>query len=268
MNPQARTVALLRAQARAWEDAPPAEPVWIAGTTAAIPAVATLLRAVARLPNGLVVLPGLDHDLDDETWAALDAAHPQAALRDLLASLGATRGDVVAWGDAPSGRVRTLAQAMLPAPALGAWRTPAPADTENLFRLAPADAQEEAAAIALILRDALEAPGQRAALVTPDRALAGRVAAELLRWGVVADDSAGEPLDHTPPAVFLRLLARAVADDLAPVPLLALLKHPLAAAGLSPAACRAAARDLERAGLRGPTPTAGHYRTAQAPGRS
>ena len=100
-------------------------------------------------------------------------------------------------------------------------------------------------------------PDQRAALVTPDRALAGRVAAELLRWGVVADDSAGEPLDHTPPAVFLRLLVRAVADALSPVSLLAVLKHPLAAAGLSPAACRAAARDLERAALRGPRPPPG-----------
>ena len=108
-----------------------------------------------------------------------------------------------------------------------------------------------------MLRDALETPGARAALVTPDRELAGRVAAELLRHGVVADDSAGEPLAETPPAVFLRLLTRAVAEELAPVPLLALLKHPLAAAGLSPAACRAAARALEQACLRGPRPRPG-----------
>ena len=108
-----------------------------------------------------------------------------------------------------------------------------------------------------MLRDALETPGARAALVTPDRELAGRVAAELLRHGVVADDSAGEPLADTPPAVFLRLLTRAVAEELAPVPLLALLKHPLAAAGLSPAACRAAARALEKACLRGPRPAHG-----------
>ena len=83
-----------------------------------------------------------------------------------------------------------------------------------------------------MLREALETPGARAALVTPDRDLAGRVAAALLRFGIVADDSAGEPLADTPPAVFLRLLVRAVAEELAPVPLLALLKHPLAAAGL------------------------------------
>ena len=109
----------------------------------------------------------------------------------------------------------------------------------------------------MVLREALETPGATAALVTPDRDLAGRVATDLLRYGVVADDSAGEALAETPPAVFLRLLARAVAEELAPVALLALLKHPLAAAGLSPAACRAAARALELACLRGPRPRRG-----------
>ncbi len=97
----------------------------------------------------------------------------------------------------------------------------------------------------------------RAALVTPDRGLAGRVAAELARFGIIADDSAGETLAETPQAVFLRLLAEAVAEGLRPVPLLALLKHPLASAGLAPAGCRAAARALERHGLRGAAPKPG-----------
>jgi ATP-dependent helicase/nuclease subunit B len=260
MNPAARQVALLKAQARAWQDAPPADPVWIAGTTAAIPAVADLQRVVAHLPDGLVALPGLDLALSAEAWEALDEAHPQSALRHLLAGLGASREDVRPWDGAaaaPHGRLTTLTQALLPAAALSAWRAPPQGDCSGLSRLEPADQQEEAVAIALILRDALEVPGQLAALVTPDRGLAGRVAAELLHWDVVADDSAGEPLDQTPPAVFLRLLVRAVAEALAPVPLLALLKHPLAAAGLATAACRAAARDLERAALRGPRPTPG-----------
>ncbi len=131
-----------------------------------------------------------------------------------------------------------------------------------------ADQQEEAASIALVLRDALETPGATAALVTPDRELAGRVAAELGRYGIVADDSAGEKLAETPPAVFLRLLARAVAEELAPVALLALLKHPLAAAGLTPAACRAAARALELACLRGPRPGPGITGAARWPLRN
>ena len=152
-----------------------------------------------------------------------------------------------------------LQAALLPATALDSWRTspPPPGALAGLSRLETADQQHEAVAIAMILRDALQTENRRAALVTPDRALATRVSAELQRWGVLADDSAGEPLLHAPPAVFLRLLAAAIADDLGPVALLSLLKHPLAAAGLAPAACRAAARALERACLRGPRPPGG-----------
>jgi ATP-dependent helicase/nuclease subunit B len=262
MNPGARQVALLNAQAAAWDRAPPPEEILVAGTTAGIPAVARLLRVVARLPNGRVLLPAVDTAMDEDTWNLLDDSHPQAGLRRLLAGLGATRGDLRAWpvhpeSPVPPERFATLSRALLPAGALHAWQGDPPPPLHGIASLTPADQQEEAAAIALILRDALETRGARAALVTPDRELAGRVAAELLRHGVVADDSAGEPLADTPPAVFLRLLTRAVAEELAPVPLLALLKHPLAAAGFSPAACRAAARALEQSCLRGPRPSHG-----------
>jgi ATP-dependent helicase/nuclease subunit B len=262
MNPAARQVALLEAQARAWEDDPPGYPVLIAGTTAGIPAVARLLRVVARMPFGQVVLPQLDLGMDEEAWAGLEASHAQAGLARLLADLDATRGDVRPWVNGagaavPPTRFPLLSRALLPAAALHDWMDHAPGTLDGLSRLTAADQQQEAQAIALVLRQVAETPGARAALVTPDRDLAGRVAAALLRFGIVADDSAGEPLADSPPAVFLRLLVRAVADELAPVPLLALLKHPLSGAGMSPIACREAARTLETLCLRGPRPAHG-----------
>ena len=200
--------------------------------------------------------------MDDAAWGDVEASHPQAGLARLLADLGATRGDVRPWpaeaeATIPPDRFALLSKALLPASALHAWLDHAPVRLDGLSQLRAADQQQEAQAIALVLRQALEAPHARAALVTPDRDLAGRVAAALLRFGIVADDSAGEPLADTPPAVFLRLLVRAVADELAPVPLLALLKHPLSAAGMSPVACREAARTLEKLCLRGPRPLHG-----------
>jgi ATP-dependent helicase/nuclease subunit B len=262
MNPVARLVALLDAQAEAWRVAAPAEPVIVAGTTGGIPAVARLLAAVARMPNGAVVLPGLDASLAERDWRVLEDGHPQAGLARLLRQLEARRDAVRPWpGVVPdramAARGVTLSRALLPAGALSEWRTAPPAAIEGVALLTTADQQEEAAAIALVLREALETPGATAALVTPDRDLAERVATGLLRYGIVADDSAGEKLAETPPSVFLRLLARAVLDGLAPVSLLALLRHPLAAAGMAPATCRAAARALELACLRGPRPQRG-----------
>ena len=260
MNPAARQIALLDAQAEAWRNNPPATPVWAVGTTGGIPAVARLLKVVAGLPLGRVVLPGVDPALTDAAWDALDDAHPQASLRRLLMRLGARRGDLAeftAQDAAPAGRSVLLNRALLPAEALDDWRSPVPMELAGITRLSPADQQEEAVAIALALRGTLEVPNARAALVTPDRNLAGRVTAELARYGVVADDSAGENLLETPPATFLRLLAEAVAESLRPVPLLALLKHPFTAAGLMPSAARAAARALEHKALRGPAPKPG-----------
>src|SRR5262249_62288587 len=92
-----------------------------------------------------------------------------------------------------------------------------------------------AVSAALLWCRRLQMPGAPAALVPPDRALARRVAAELRRWSIEIDDSAGLPLNRTPPGVFLRLVLDLAISQLAPVPLLAALKHPLAAGGLAPA---------------------------------
>ncbi len=263
-----RARRLLDRQCLAWKAAPPPMDVIMAGTTGGVPAVARLMRVVLRLPRGMAILPGLDHAMPDPVWDALDDGHPQAGLRRLLSTLAATRGDVTPWPAPASARGDAIARALLPARALGAWREPFTPDLGALTRLTAADQQEEAVAVALILRNALETPHASAALVTPDRALAGRVAAELRRYGVIADDSAGEPLSDTPPAILLRLLARVVAEGFGPVALLSVLKHPLAALGLSPAQCRAAARRLERACLRGPAPAPGLTGLRAAAGRA
>ena len=132
-------------------------------------------------------------------------------------------------------RVRLVGEALRPAATTDAWRrlAPQPADTfDGVSRFDCASAQQEAVTIALLLRRKLETPGATAALVTPDRELARRVAVELRRWGIEIDDSAGLPLNRTPPGAFLRLVLDLAGSRLAPVPLLAALKHPLAAGGL------------------------------------
>src|SRR6185437_3940191 len=147
-------------------------------------------------------------------------------------------------GGAPQ-RAALIAEAMRPAAETNRWREIAPLPPDclaGLLRLDCAGPQEEAGAIALLMRERLERPGETASLVTPDRELARRVAAELRRWGIAIDDSAGVPLNRTPPGAFLRLVLDLADSALAPVPLFAALKHPLAAGGLAPVAFRDLAR--------------------------
>ena len=265
VDPAERRDRLIRAAAERLEKQPPPGPIVAAGSTGSIPATAALLKAISRLPNGAVVLPGLDRGLDDAGWNAIgDPAvgnvaathgHPQFGLQQLLGEIGIAREDVATLGPAPDdivARARLLSEAIRPAETLDAWAGFAPtADALAGVALVVArNEQEEATAIALAIREAIEAHGVTAALVTPDRTLARRVAVELGRWGLVIDDSAGARLDREPHGVFARLLVDA-ASDADPVKLLALLKHPFAAFGMDRAACRQAARALEVALFRG-----------------
>ncbi|MFC3674724.1 double-strand break repair protein AddB [Ferrovibrio xuzhouensis] len=250
-----------------WQAEPPQNPVIAAGSTGSIPATARLLKLVCRLPQGLVILPGLDRDLDEAAWTAAkdEPTHPQHMLARLLDSLGVLRGEVAEWRSEDSSgapaHARLLSAALLPPGETHRWRDlPAPEDAAfaGLQRIEAPGLHEEAVAIALALRETLETPGRTAALITPDRVLARRVAAELARYdGLAIDDSAGRPLAQTPPAIFLRLLAGAVAADFAAVPLLALLKHPFCRLGRSRRELLRWTRRIERSFLRGPQPETG-----------
>ncbi len=263
LDPQERINRLIDAQAEAWRRSAPNHPVIAAGSTGTRPATADLLAVVAAAPNGRLVLPGLDQTLDDESWAKLDPVHPQYGMKRLLDRLGVDRRAVRLFGgqtDPRPQRAHLLSEALRPAETAEAWRhlPPFPADTlANVTRLDAPTPREEAGAIALMLRAALETPGKTAALVTPDRDLARRVAAELERWDVVLDDSAGTPLERSEPGAFLRLIALMVAEDFSPHTLLAALKHPLAAGGEDAASFRAWVRRTERRVLRGPRPAPG-----------
>lgn len=241
---------LIRALAAHWESQPPAHPVIAAGSTGSIPATAGLLRVIAGLPQGCVILPGLDQQLDEESWQILDDTHPQATLRHLLAGMDTKRTSVQPWpyslpvaGNAAepaalTERVRAArawlaTEMMRPAATAERWQTLAldaerkallEQSLQRIRRFECASAEDEAKLIAVIMRETLLTQGKTAALVTPDRNLARRVAVTCQRWGIEIDDSGGQPLPATPTGSFLRLIAQG-ALDMRPGILAALLKH-------------------------------------------
>lgn len=264
LDPAERRNRLLEAQAGVWLNNPPAHPIIAAGSTGSIPATADLLKVVAGLPLGKLVLPGLDMNMDDRSWRALRPSHPQFGMARLLEHLGVGRGEVIEWpvfdrAGAKPGRSRLLNSALSSPEATGEMPAAAitPADIDGITLINAPDPQAEAGAIALVMRQGLETPGRTSALVTPDRSLARRVAEELRRWDIHIDDSAGRPLAETPSGTFLRLTAEIAAENLAPVALLSVLKHPLAGGGWKEPTFRVWARRLEKHLLRGPRPGPG-----------
>ncbi|WP_326524522.1 double-strand break repair protein AddB [Sphingomonas sp.] len=269
---------LLDRVAAAWRAAPPDGFVCVAGVTSAAPAIARLLRSIAVLQRGVVVLPGLDLAMADAEWDALgpfapdpatgraprgEETHPQYHLKLLLDRIGAGRGEVRTWRgdgetDATPARGRMIVTALAPAEFTHDWAAlkPGQRNLSGVSAIEAATPAEEAQAIALALREVLEVPGRTAALVTPDRTLARRVSAHLRRWDVTIDDSAGQPLSQLPPGTLLLALAEAAAGDFAPLDLLVLLKHPLVRAGDARPAWLEGVRALDLA-LRGPRPPAG-----------
>jgi ATP-dependent helicase/nuclease subunit B len=262
---------LIRARIKSWQDNPPQNLIIIAGSTGSIIATRELIRCVSNLPNGYVVLPGLDNGAVSE-WEAIshDSGHPQYQLAQLLYSMEIAPSDVQDWISDPAIKPETSArrdlmrEAFRPAPTTATWRQLAQ-DRPNLGRdalkglqvIQTHDRRTEAGLIAADLRATLEHSEQTAALITPDRHLAEAVIAELARWKITIDDSAGTSLLTHRAGAFLQLLVEAIQENFAPLALLGLLKHPSASGGMAQKDFRAKIRQIEKLVLRGQRPAMG-----------
>ncbi|MBY0613281.1 MAG: double-strand break repair protein AddB, partial [Beijerinckiaceae bacterium] len=228
----------------------PPTPMIVAGSTGSQPATAALMRAISLLPNGAVILPGLDQHLDEDSWAAiatsgpdvaLGSSSPQAMLKRLLDErMGVSRGDVRALGgdDAFSvARAMLMSETLRPAETTDLWAVPqdeaaraaedrlVTAAFEGVSIIEAADEREEALAIAIRMRECLLEPDKTVALVTPDRPLGLRVAAELSRFGIDVDDSAGRSLSRTPRGVIAHHALDVAQKEFEPCSVLGLLHH-------------------------------------------
>ncbi len=256
---------LIEKQIEMWTKNPPTKHIIAAGSTGPTPAATDLLALIAKLPNGEVVLPGLDILLDNDSWGKLDDDHPQYFIKKLLNKIGVERSAVKDWKSTEAintDRVKLLSEAMRPADTTDKWRDLSISDISEtslagLTVVNCTTAQEEANTIALIMREAIETPEKTCALITPDRRLARRVAQSLKRWNITVDDSGGQPLTEFPIGSYLMLIAEMAEDNLSPVTLLSFLKHPLLAASMPATKLRDMVQFLDERILRGPRHSGG-----------
>jgi len=252
---------ILNGYAGLWQRNPPTHPVIAAGSTGSLPATRRLLKTIAALPRGMVILPALDQNLPNDIWLALPDTHSQRPLSNLLADFEMTRDQVLPIGsqthskhvNGPAQQAALWQQVLLPADFTHLWREPSmrliksALDTEilsGIHTVTAPNAETEAQAIALILARAAR-EHKTAALITPDRTLAQRVSAKLARFDIIVNDSAGAPLSRTPVGRWMQLLLNVLQSANA-VNVLSLLKHPLSCFSTTRAICRAAARDIEQ----------------------
>ncbi len=247
LGPAARRNALLKRFAEALPAMPPAMPVIALGITTAAPAIANLLKAISRRAGAMLIWPHVDLKLNSAEWDALGPverdegqppiaveSHPQFHLKLLFERMGIAREEIAYFpGTSPSTKLQVVDSIFCRAEATLEWTNlkPSQKQLDQLRLMTATDSAEEALSIAILIRQALEQPEKRIALVTPDRELALRVSAQLLRWGVRVDDSAGQPLAQSPPATLMLALAEVYADQFGPVSLLSVLKHPLVKEG-------------------------------------
>lgn len=248
-----RKNALLKAQAEIWQNNKPSGQVVAAGITALFPGLKQLLKTIKNLPNGEIYFYGLDKQLEDEAWEQADESHPQYELKQLLEFLQISRFEVKdAVKPHNAAREKLVSEMMRPALSTLEWRSlsadslPSEA-TENLHLITTEDMGQEASAIAVIMRDTLNTASKTAALVTTDRNLARRVAAELERWQIKIDDSAGKPLHLTPVGIYLRSILEVLEADFSDSSVLALLKSPFIRLNSDLASVRRRVRDYELA---------------------
>jgi ATP-dependent helicase/nuclease subunit B len=235
----ARRTQVLRSLAAHWSAAPPQTPVIIAGSTGSIAATRALMGVVARLPKGAVIFPGLDTELDEIAWSAVEEQHPQYHMKAALGAIGVERGDIVVMqGETrthgSTARRHVVREALAPADITSDWRMRlAEAGGEAVVRAGCAgltliearSEDEEAAAIAVLMRETVEAADKTVALVTPDASLARRVESKLQRWRIEPQMSIGAPLFESAMGQALELLCALSQDCGDPLTIAAFIRH-------------------------------------------
>ncbi len=250
IEPYVRHHQLVDLLIQSWEKHPPQHPILAAGSTGTMPATARLLKAIAELPQGAVILPGFDNEMSSEEAVSLTPCHPQYAPSKLIQKLQLIPSQVPNWPDLDGNCNKDRARLYKETLNIGSSLrfTPPNDGLEGISYIPCPSPQEEALTIAILLRKHLETPHLRTALITSDLKLAERVTWELKRWGIEIDNSSGDKLEITPPAVFVKLCMEYVVNLQDQVALLSLMKHPLFQLEK-----KADVRKFEMASLRGAT---------------
>lgn len=252
---------------KAWAQNPPDSHVIIAGSTGSIPAARKLMKLVANLPKGCVVLPGLDKNMEARAWARIknEDSHAQRTLHDTINEIGISRDEVISWPTYEEidlnleNRRKLLNAALTPKEETADWlkqvekigKENAINGLKGLSLIEASSEDLEAAHIAYHMRKSLENEGETCVLVTPNQNIALRVCEKMAFWGVKLDVSSGQVLNKTQLGSFIELVISWLIAPENPKAIMALLAHNFTSFGLDEKSKKLAASSLEIGLLRG-----------------
>lgn len=230
LDPIARRNFLFSALIQLYETSPPSYPVLITGSTGTFPMTAHLMKQILTLPQGHVILPGLDLDMDDNDWQQVKhhPTHPQHQLARLCHQNHWDRNNINIWHGTQKSTFQSAFLSSLFNPN-GKYTLLSSEHLDFLDKITYLNCQdhtEEANVIALILKQANINPLKKSVLVTGDRDLVRRVKASLARWHLDVDDSHGTPLIQSQAGQFLLGLLDLIQHNFESIHLLNFLKHP------------------------------------------
>lgn len=230
-DPAQRRNILFQKKIEALRNNPPKHRVIAAGSTGSILASAQLLDVISRLPNGAVILPGLDPSVDQKIWDAVDEMHPYFYQKRLVTEfMDIDRHSIKLWpGTEQRNEKQKLAQFALQPQAIFDLSDASldMAKINNMDFIAAENPLHEAKIIALMLREALNEPESTAMVVTPDRILAQHIQQEMLRWDLLVNDSGGQKLNQSPVGVFMNIIAGFLNTSTPATHILSLMRHDL-----------------------------------------
>ncbi len=213
-------------------------PVIAAGSTGSIPATANLLKSIAKLPRGVIVLPGLDISLSKVEFNDLNDkiknphTHPQYGLAQLLSRLGELPDSFVELANTPqNSRTKIIKHAFALAKDTSSWvknRELVESEISKAFKnlqiIEAKNDEEQARSIALATFSSI-IDKKRVGIVCPDRNLARRIISELKRFNIDVDDSAGTPLFQTRGGRLVRQILALIVSDFSSLDLVAFLRN-------------------------------------------
>lgn len=226
---------LMAALSEHWKHNQPQIRIIAAGSTGSVPASAKLMHVIARLPRGEVILPGFDQNLDENSFETLDETHPQFALKRLLSRLDISRDQVqplIAEKNYREDiRATLLREVMRPAATSDQWKDLSLKGEglkdalDDMYLSEHQSIQNEAMAVAIKMRHVLENPKNTCIFVTPDRQLAKTVSQICTRWGIIADDSAGDILLKKPKISYFFEIIDIFSQEITPFKLISFIKN-------------------------------------------